>query len=69
MLSLSYKRFLNKNIEIVATYITGEKQRERERERGGEEMKMKEKKLFNVQTRSGDHWVPGFFSMNKAAGV
>jgi len=41
MLLLHYSRFLNENIEIVATYIGGEKrEREREREEGrGEDRK------------------------------
>ena len=64
MISLRYTRFLNENIEIVAKYIRGGKERGQE----GEEMKVK-RKLFNVQTSSTAHWVPGFFLMNKAAGA
>jgi len=42
MLLLRYTRFLNENIEIVATYIRGEKEKEgvRGREQRGNEEKI-----------------------------
>jgi len=50
MLLLHYTRFLNENIETVATNINAEK--EREREQGGRE---RMKKKINVQTSSDAH--------------
>jgi hypothetical protein len=41
------------------------RKKERRRERKGDDDE--EKKLFNVQTSSAAHWVPGFFLINWAA--